>query len=272
MRTTRLAFNDLQNGFDVIAQENLRSIKGGVASTTWEYAIDPNGGVYWRVAGTEDWYAFNTLSEVEVVAHHSQSNWGNYITTNPFGGSSGAGDSGTNYGGGGSTGGGTTSSTSNNFNDFLSSLIGTTNTSVISQFNPLTSNSFVGQNGITTYTGVVTTISNPNAMIMLNTTVDNGTLSSFSLSLGNVGVTFLANVGYSFDFTVNGVTHSSGMSISSGMLFGTSITGSGTIAGYEVSHMPGWGDVALALCIVAALETGGGSLAAYAELAPLFAF
>jgi hypothetical protein len=33
MRTTRLVFNDLQNEFDVIARENLRSIKGGVASS-----------------------------------------------------------------------------------------------------------------------------------------------------------------------------------------------------------------------------------------------
>jgi len=155
--------------------------------------------------------------------------------------------------------------------NFLTSLIGTTSTSAMSQFTQLNSNNFVGQNGITTYTGAVATLSNPNALVTLDTTVDNGHISSYTPSLGGViSVSYLTEVGYSFGITVNGTTHTSSMSLERGFLLGASVSSGAATSGYEVNHVQGWGDVALGLCIAAAIETGGASLALYPELSLLF--
>lgn len=66
---TRLAFSELQNELEVLEMNNLRAIKGGVAASDqqWEYAMDPNGNVYWRLAGTEDWYAWSNLNTIVIT-------------------------------------------------------------------------------------------------------------------------------------------------------------------------------------------------------------
>ena len=287
MRTTRLAFNDLQNGFDVIARENLRSIKGGVeysggsnpfsewiSSQLGKPAItgqDAEGNLLVSTDGGATW--MSVVFQLDSVSVTGIGNWNRpSMFTSVYDGfhASWADTYGVTYG---LTGGGTGNTTptpnnSYNFNDFLSSLVSTTSTSILSSSSVVNSNGFSGFTGLSTYTGTVVTPSNSNSIFILDTTFDNGNLSSLSLSLGNTAsISMLAEGGFSFSYNLNGTSYSAGLSQTQGFLFGSSINIGSYTAGYEYNHIPGWGSIVLALSVIAALETGGGSLAAYANFA-----
>jgi hypothetical protein len=107
MKRQTLKFDELDQNFDILCHEDSVSIKGGIlqpeADATWEWGIDPQGGMYYRQVGSDTWIFFETLNDVNI--HPSR-------PTPPPSGYFGPGGftyvptgSDPNYGGNGSTGG-----------------------------------------------------------------------------------------------------------------------------------------------------------------------
>lgn len=163
----------------------------------------------------------------------------------------------------GSTGSGTTPLDYNTIINNLSINIEQTITSTISQFQALNSNPWVGQNGVTSFTGSVQTISNSSIGISMNLTINNGVTSDISLNFGQNSVSFLAEGGFTFSQTVGSNQYSFGLSLERGIIFGNSVLAGTVVAGQEFNHIPGWGDVTAVLAIALVAESGGLNLEAW---------
>jgi len=67
MKSLTLSFKELTETFTVISNPELSMIIGGVEKATqYEYAYDPMGNVYWRVAGDDTWVSFTVLEPVTI--------------------------------------------------------------------------------------------------------------------------------------------------------------------------------------------------------------
>jgi len=96
-----LAFEQLEAEMELISFKELETLKGGVDSGEYEWGIDPQGNMYYRIKGTDTWTSYTQSFEVTVTPGGGYGSSGFY---NPYpiygGGGAGGGGSGTGAGGG----------------------------------------------------------------------------------------------------------------------------------------------------------------------------